>query len=165
MPASSRHRCHTRNAIIHETPYHQPEEKKILHEIALLNRRLEKIKEECDRWHDKYNDALARYNEEKIRQVYADCKTFEANVTKEIDALRAQKKTLKADLKRGRIDNISYQRQLTPLKKRVSDLSFQIKRFKFEKVEEAFPDEEAISFNLIERFVGSSIKSSQVVSS
>ena len=97
------------------------------HEIALLNRRLEKIKEECDRWHDKYNDALARYNEEKIRQVYADCKAFEANVTKEIDALRAQKKTLKADLKRGRIDNISYQRQLTPLKKRVSDLSFQIK--------------------------------------
>ena len=87
------------------------------HEIELLNHRIEKIKAECDRWHNKYNDALTRYNEEEMRQVYADCEAFEANVTKEIDALKSQKKDMKANLKRGHIDNISYQRQLTPLKR------------------------------------------------
>ena len=61
-------------------------------EIERLNQRIEKIKEECDRWHDKYNGALIRYNAEAMCQVYADCEAFEANVTKEIDALKAQKK-------------------------------------------------------------------------
>ncbi len=121
-------------------------------EIERLNQRIEAIKEECNRWHDKYNDALTRYNEEEMRQVYADCEAFEANVTKEIDALKAQKKDLKANLKRGRIDNVSYQRQLTPLKKRISDLFLQISRFQCKKVRDAFPNEKDISFNLIEKY-------------
>jgi len=86
-----------------------------------------------------------------MRQVYADCEAFEANVTKEIDALKAQKKDLKANLKRGRIDNISYQRQLTPLKKRISDLFFQISRYQCEKVRDTFPNEKDIDFNMIEK--------------
>ena len=120
-------------------------------EIERLNQRIEKIKEECDRWKDKYEDALTRYNAEAMRQVYADCEAFEANVTKEIDALKAQKKDLKANLKRGRIDNISYQRQLTPLKKRISDLFFQISRYQCEKVRDTFPNEKDIDFNMIEK--------------
>lgn len=120
-------------------------------EIDNLNKRIEKIKAECDRWHDKYSDALTRYNAEAMRQVYADCETFEANVTKEIDTLKAQKKDLKANLKRGRIDNVSYQRQLTPLKKRISDLFFQISRYQCEKVRDTFPNEKDIDFNMIEK--------------
>ncbi len=126
------------------------------HEIELLNQRIEAIKEECNRWHDKYEDALTRYNAEEMRQVYADCEAFETNVTKEIDALKAQKKDLKANLKRGRIDNVSYQRQLTPLKKRISDLFLQISRYQCEKVHEAFPKEKDINFNIIEKFVSNS---------
>ena len=123
------------------------------HEIELLNLRIEAIKSECDRWHDMYDAALTRYNAEAMRQVYADCKAFEANVTKEIDALKAQKKDLKANLKRGRIDNVSYQRRLTPLKKRISDLFFQICRYRHEKVKQTFPDEKDINFSLIEKYV------------
>ena len=123
------------------------------HEIELLNRRIEAKKEECERWKDKYEDALTRYNEAEMRQVYADCEAFEANVTKEIDALKAQKKELKANLKRGRIDNISYQRQLTPLKMRISELFFQISRYQFEKVEDAFPNEKDINFSMIEKYI------------
>ena len=125
-------------------------------EIERLNQRIEKIKEECDRWHDKYNDALIRYNAEAVRQVYADCEAFEANVTKEIDALKAQKKDLKANLKRGRIDNVSYQRQLTPRKKRISDLFSQISRYRREKVQDTFPNEKDINFSMIEKFVRNS---------
>jgi len=122
------------------------------HEIERLNRRIDKIKEECEMWHDKYNDALTRYNAEEMRQVYADCEAFEANVTKEIDALKAQKKELKANLKRGRIDNISYQRQLTPLKKRISDLFFKISCYQCEKVQDTFPDENDINFSMIKKY-------------
>lgn len=121
-------------------------------EIERLNQRIEKIKEECDRWHDKYNDALIRYNAEAMRQVYADCEAFEAQVTKEIDALKAEKKDLKASLKRGRIDNVSYQRRLTPLKKHINDLFFKISCYHHEKAKLTFPDEEDINFNLIEKY-------------
>ena len=123
------------------------------HEIELLNRRIEAIKEECERWKDKYEDALTRYNEAEMRQVYVDCEAFKANVTKEIDALKAQKKELKANLKRGRIDNVSYQRQLTPLKKRISDLFFQINRYRCEKVQDTFPNEKDINFSMIEKYI------------
>ena len=122
------------------------------HEIELLNQRIEAIKDECNRWHDKYEDALTRYNAEEMRQVYADCEAFEANVTKEIDALKAQKKELKANLKRGRLDNVSYQRQLTPLKKRISDLFFQINRYRCEKVRDTFPNEKDINFSMITKY-------------
>ena len=124
------------------------------HEIEILNQRFDAIKEECNRWHDKYEDALTRYNAEAMRQVYADCEAFEAQVTKEIDALKAEKKDLKASLKRGRIDNVSYQRRLTPLKKRISDLFLQISRYTHEKIQDTFPDEKDINFNMIEKYFG-----------
>ena len=124
------------------------------HEIEILNQRIEAIKEECNRWHDKYEDALTRYNAEEMRQVYADCEAFEAHVTKEIDALKAQKKELKANMKRGIIDNVSYQRQLTPLKKRISDLFFQISSYTSKKIKDTFPEEKDINFNMIEKYFG-----------
>lgn len=122
------------------------------HEIELLNLRIEAIKAECDRWHHKYDATLVRYNAEAMRQVFADCEAFEAQVTKEIDALKAEKKDLKVSLKRGRIDNVSYQRRLTPLKKRINELLCKISHFKYEKVKLTFPDEEDINFNLIEKY-------------
>ena len=123
------------------------------HEIDVLNNYIESIKVECDRWHDKYVDALIRYNEEEMRQVYADCEAYEANVSKVIDTLKAQKKDLKANLKRGHIDNVSYQRQLTPLKKRIVDLISQIFRYRCEKVHDAFPNEKDINYSMITHFI------------
>lgn len=123
------------------------------HEIDVLNSCIEKIKAERDRWYNKYNDALTRYNVEKMRQLFADYEVFEANVSKEIDRLKKQKRDLKANLKRGCLDNIAYQRQLTPLKKHISDLLFKISHFKYAKVRETFPDEEDINFDMIERYI------------
>ena len=123
------------------------------HEIELLNQRIWKIKAECNKWYSKYTDALTKYNEEKMRQLYADYEVFEGNVSKEIDSLREQKRRLKAELKSGRLDNIFYQRQLTPLKKRISDLLFKISQFRYNKVRETFPDEKDINFDMIERFI------------
>ena len=123
------------------------------HEIDTLNRRVERIMEECNKWYNKYTDALTRYNEEKMCQLYADYEVFEGNVSKEIDRLKEQKKELKANLKSRRLNNIAYQRQLTPLKKRINDLLAKISHFKYDKVREAFPNEEDINFTMVENFV------------
>ena len=123
------------------------------HEIDVLNRQIASIKEECDRWQSKYIDLLAHYNEEKMRQLYAEYETLAANVGKEIDSLKEQKRNLKANLRKGCFDNISYQRQLTPLNKRIQDLMIRIGLFKINKVRETFPDNEDITFNMIETFV------------
>ena len=123
------------------------------HEIDVLKKHIEQIKEECDMWYNKYTDALTRYNEEKMRQLYADYEVFEGNVSKEIDRLKEQKRDLKANLKRGRLDNIAYQRHLTPLKQRINDLLAKISYFKYDRVRETFPDEKDINFSMIETFV------------
>ena len=123
------------------------------HEIDVLNRQITSIQEECNKWQSKYTDLLAHYNEEKMRQLYAEYETLATNVDKEIDSLKEQKRNLKASLRKGSFDNISYQRQLTPLNKRIQDLMIRIGLFKINKVREAFPDNEDITFSLIETFV------------
>ncbi len=122
-------------------------------QIAILNRQIAQIQEECRKWRDKYTDMLTKCNEEKMFQLYAEYEAFEANVSKEINSLKKQKKDLKANLKANRLDNVSYQRQLTPLKKRLSDLFARFGQFKYHKVREAFPDNEDITFTMIDTFV------------
>ena len=121
--------------------------------IEKLNRRIEQIQNECRQWHDKYTSALTRYNADKMRQLYAEYEAFEANVSSEVSSLRQQKQALKASLKAGRLNNKAYQQQLTPLKRRISDLLLRISHFRFSKVRETFPDEADISFPMIETFV------------
>ena len=123
------------------------------HEIDVLNRQITSIQEECNKWQSKYTDLLAHYNEEKIRQLYAEYETLATNVGKEIDSLKEQKRNLKASLRKGSFDNLSYQRQLTPLNKRIQDLMIRIGLFKINKVRETFPDNEDITFSMIETFV------------
>jgi FtsZ-binding cell division protein ZapB len=123
------------------------------HEIDVLNRQIASLQEQCDRWQSKYTALLGHYNEEKIRQLYAEYETLAANVDKEIDSLKEQKRNLKASLRKGSLDNISYQRQLTPLNKRIQDLMIRIGLFKINKVRETFPDNEDITFSMIETFV------------
>ena len=123
------------------------------HEIDVLNRQIASIQETCDRWQSKYTDLLAHYNEEKMRQLYADYEKLASNVGKEIDSLKEQKRNLKASLRKGSLDNVSYQRQLSPLKKRIQDLLLSISNYQYEKVRETFPDNEDITFTMIEEFV------------
>lgn len=123
------------------------------HEIDVLNRQITSIQEECNKWRRKYTDLLTHYNGEKMRQLYADYEKLESNVGKEIDGLKEKKRNLKASLRKGSFDNISYQRQLSPLNKRIQDLMIRIGLFKINKVRETFPDNEDITFSMIETFV------------
>ena len=121
------------------------------HEIETLNRRIAKITEDCKRWRDKYENALIRYNEPEMHKLYQDYVAFESRIHLEVQNLRWQKKNLKANLKRGLMDNVAYQRQLTPVKKLIADLLVKLGLYKINKVRETFPNEKDITFNMIER--------------
>lgn len=122
------------------------------HEIEMLNRRIEQIKEERDKWHNTYKATLLKYNAAKFREFYAEFWVLELNADMEIDWLKEQKKDLKVELKCGRLDIMTYQRKLMPLNKRIRELEMEISHFKYQKVIETFPDEKDINFNLIEQF-------------
>jgi hypothetical protein len=62
-----------------------------------------------------------------------------------------QKKTLKTQLKRGQIDNVSYQHSITPMNKRIEELKFQLFRFRHDKLNEIFQTNEVDS-GTIERY-------------
>lgn len=123
------------------------------HEIDALNQRIESIQEECDKWRSKYTDLLTHYNGEEMRRLYADYETLVANANNEIDSLKKQKRNLKVSLRKGSLDNVTYQRRLTPLKKRISDLLSSISCLQYKKVREAFPDNKDITFSMIETYV------------
>lgn len=92
------------------------------HEIESLNKRVKRLNEESSKWYNKYQDALVKYNEARLRKACEEHKKLEVNVECETEYLKQQKKDLKAELKGGRLDNITYQRKLRPLNKRITEL-------------------------------------------
>ena len=121
------------------------------HEIDRLNRCIERLTEESSRWHEKYLFALISFKEDEARAFLAEDGKLETKVSQEIEHLKMQKKALKAQLKRGQIDNVSYQRSITPMNKRIEELEFQLFRFRRDKLNEMFHTNE-IYLGTIKRY-------------
>lgn len=122
------------------------------HTIISLNRKVDSLTKERDGWHTKYIEAQMKYNDTKIRELYAEYLEVESKINAEIDGLREQKKTLKADLKSGRINNITYQHHLTPIKQHIQDLEMHLANFRCSSVKGLFPDGD-IDFTMIEQYM------------
>ena len=108
------------------------------HEIDRLNRCLERLTEESSHWREKYLFALISFKEDEARAFLAEDGKLETKISQEIEHLKMQKKALKAQLKRGQIDNVSYQHSITPINKRIEELEFQLCRFRHDKLKEIF---------------------------
>lgn len=121
------------------------------HEINRLSRRVERLIKESSHWREKYLFALISSKEEEAMEFLAEYDKLETRVSQEIEHLKMQKKELKTQLKRGQIDNVSYQRSITPMTKRIEELKFQLYRFKDGKPREIFPTWE-INAGTIERY-------------
>ena len=122
------------------------------HEIDSLKKRVEQLNRDSKMWHGKYIETLMKLYDKKICKFYKEYKIIESNSQTEIDDLREQKRSLKARLKGGEIDNQTYQRTLMPLNKRIKELALELFQFKFTRVNEVFPDE-YISFDMIEQHI------------
>ena len=130
------------------------------HEIDRLNRCLERLTEESSHWHEKYLFALISIKEDEARAFLAENDELETRAIQETEHLKMQKKALKAQLKRGQIDNVSYQRSITPMNKRIEELKFQLFRFRHDKLNEIFQTNEMDS-GTIERYFREKDKQSQ----
>lgn len=62
-----------------------------------------------------------------------------------------RKQALKAELKSGRMDNITYQRTLMPQNKQIRDLEFKISTKKYELINKYLS--EGISYDTIESYM------------
>ena len=125
------------------------------HEIDRLNRcleqSLERLTKESSHWREKYLFALISLKEDEARAFLAENEELETRAIQETEHLKMQKKALKAQLKRGEIDNVSYQRSITPMNKRIEELKFQLFRFRRDKLNEIFQSNEVDS-GTIERY-------------
>lgn len=93
-------------------------------EIKLLKNRVARLEKESSEWYDKYQESLIKYNEAKLRKACEEYNSLKVDVDKETECLKEQKRCLKRELKAGRLDNISYQRKLIQLKKRINEVSW-----------------------------------------
>ena len=122
------------------------------HEIHKLNEQVSRLKKDRDDWRMRYYDVLLTSNDAKIREFYAEYQALETRVDLESIYLKEQKQSLKTELKSGRMDNVTYQKQITPINKRIRELEFQPSIFARDKLKEIFPKNN-VSLSMIEQYI------------
>ena len=121
-------------------------------EINKLNEQVSRLKKDRDEWCQRYYDVLLTSNDARIREFYAEYQALETRVDLETIYLKEQKQNLKVELKSGRMDNVTYQKQITPIKKRIKELEFQKGVFVNDKLNEIFPKNH-VSLSMIEEYI------------
>ncbi len=120
-------------------------------EINELKKKVERLTAESAKWHSMYVDTWMKHNDAMVREIYDEYQSLQASVDAEIEQLAKQKRELKAKLKSGCIDNITYQRTLSPLKKRIFDLRNKIGSKNYD-VFHRFHDD-CIDYYMIEKYI------------
>ena len=123
------------------------------HEIISLNKEVEKLDHRSKDLNKKYVNTLMRLYDEKVREYYKEYETLKFNSETEIADLKEQKRNLKASLRSGKIDNVTYQRTLMPLNKRIGDIEFELSNYRYRQLQESFPGEEDITFDMISSYI------------
>ena len=121
------------------------------HEIDSLKKRVERLNKETSKWYNMYVDAFMKYNDARISEAFSEFQAFENETKEEIGSIKAQKRNLKAELKSGSMDNITYQHTLTPLNKRIKDLEFSISTRRYDLLNKFLS--EGISYSTIESYM------------
>ncbi len=121
-------------------------------EINKLNEQVSQLKKDRDEWCQRYYDVLFTSNDARIREFYAEYQALKTRVDLETIHLKEQKQNLKVELKSGRMDNVSYQKQITPINKRIRELKFELCVFAGDKLKEIF-HKNNISLSMIEEYI------------
>ncbi|MFA7542740.1 MAG: hypothetical protein WCY84_00060 [Candidatus Cloacimonadaceae bacterium] len=99
--------------------------------------------------HDELVECTRRYHEKYEYEKHTNCWTIERQArAKELDELIKQ---LKKDLKAGLIDNVSYQKKLTPMKKEREEIFYHSEPNEYEIFEETFKQFEGTPVMNIDR--------------
>lgn len=92
------------------------------HRIKELNERVMTLEKKSSELYTEYQETLIKYNETTLRKTCEEYKQLKSTSNKEIENLKAQKNSLKSELKQGHLDNINYQRKVMSLNKRIAEL-------------------------------------------
>ena len=103
-------------------------------EINELKKKVERLTKESEKWHSMYVDTFMKYKDSEISKAFSEFQTFSEKTKAEINSIKVQKRALKAELKKGSINNIVYQRTLMPMNNQIRDLEFKISTKKYELI-------------------------------
>lgn len=120
-------------------------------EINEQKKRIEQLTKESDKWHSMYVDTFMKYKDSEISKAFSTFQSFRKECEAQIDSIKMRKRALKAELKSGCMDNIAYQRTLTPLNKQIRDLEFNVSTKKYELINKYLS--EGISYDTIESYM------------
>ena len=120
-------------------------------EINELKRKVERLTAESNKWYSMYKDTFMKYKNAEISEAFSAFQSFKEECEAQINSIKMRKRTLKAKLKSGCIDNIAYQRTLTPLNQQIRDLEYRISTKKYELINKHLS--EGISYSTIESYM------------
>lgn len=120
-------------------------------EINKLKKRIERLTKESDKWHSMYVDTFMKYKEAEVCEAFSTFQSLREECETQINSIKVRKQTLRAELKSGCMDNLTYQRTLTPLNKQIKDLVFKVSKKKHELINQFLP--KGISYNEMERYM------------
>ena len=120
-------------------------------EINELKKKVERLTKESDKWYSMYKDTYMKYKDAEISEAFSTFQSFREECEAQINSIKMRKQALKADLKSNRMDNISYQRTLTPLNKQIRELEFRVSTKKYELINKYLS--EGISYDTIESYM------------
>ena len=120
-------------------------------EINELKKKVERLTKESDKWYSMYKDTYMKYKDAEISEAFSTFQSFREECEAQINSFKMRKRALKADLKSNRMDNISYQRTLTPLNKQIRELEFRVSTKKYELINKYLS--EGISYDTIESYM------------
>lgn len=120
-------------------------------EINKLKKRIERLTKESDKWHSMYVDTFMKYKEAEVCEAFSTFQSLREECETQINSIKVRKRTLRAELKSGCMDNLTYQRTLTPLNKQIKDLVFKVSKKKHELINQFLP--KGISYNEMERYM------------
>ena len=120
-------------------------------EINELKKRVERLTAESNKWYSMYKDTFMKYKDAEISEAFSAFQSFREECEAQINSIKMRKRTLKAELKSGGMDNITYQRTLMPQNKQIRDLEFKISTKKYELINKYLS--EGISYDTIESYM------------
>ena len=103
-------------------------------EINALKKNVERLTTESEKWHSMYVDTFMKYKDAEISEAFSTFQSFREECEAQINSIKMRKRALKAELKKGSINNIVYQRTSMPMNNQIRDLEFKISTKKYELI-------------------------------
>lgn len=103
--------------------------------------KLQAISKERDEFRRKYVSLLLKNKEEQVRAFYDKYLALQKEVDEEVADLKEKRKALRRKLRNGDFSNVSYQRELTPISRKLRGLPYSLIEFRSNGLWTLFPNE------------------------